>query len=130
MVSFSQTDQDFENKLNEIYAPGRVERILNNEQLNAHYKNVVYRSYKLEKVDAKKLKSNSFPVLAKIEKRNPADHSMIQVSTEEMVQEIEDGSFNILLLNVQRDVNNSITYRLENSNYLFTLYSHKAIAKK
>ena len=130
MASFSQTDQDLENKLNEIYAPGRVERIINSEQLHAYYNNVVYHSYKLEKVDPQKLTGNSFPVLAKIEKRNPADHSMIEVSAESMIQEINNGSFNVLLLNLERDYNKNTTYILGDTNYLFTLYSHKAIAKK
>lgn len=130
VFAIGQTDSDFENKLNEIYAPGRVDRIVNDAQMNAYFKKVVYHSYKLEQVDAQKLSNGNFPVLASIEKREPSTKTLVEITPDAMAQEILDGSFNILLLNLDRDLNESVTYRLGNTNYLFTLYSHKAIAKK
>ncbi len=125
-VSFSQ--DALENKLLEVYSVEQTESILSDSQKKKYYNTVVFKSFQINKISKEKAKNLKYKTLNTLELKN-LDGSITSISPEKIVESFVDGTFNILRLNIERDLKDSRTYFLGNTNYYIRISSLQAISQ-
>ncbi len=128
VCSTSLMSQDIENKLHQAFSEDKVHAILNNPQTKAYYTTVLTNSFELNTYPAGKLKPNSLPVLSSITITSK-DKSQTTLTVNEIITQIENKSFNILLSSIERKFDKRLIYRLGNTNKVLTIHAHKELIK-
>jgi len=116
-------------KLNEVYSQARVKDILEDEQKKKYFTNILFHSSEIISVPLHKLKPNSFPVLNSINlfEKNSVNKKPVDIS--EIIELYENGSFNILLVDIQREMEETLRFRLGKTNKILVIYSYDYLTK-
>lgn len=126
-VSIS-AQKNLEEKLLEVFPKEKVNTILGNNQLKEYYTTVLFNSYKIEKVDTKKFSQLSYPSLSNVTIKDKNKNNTV-LSGEEVIKKILSDNFNILLTDLDRKTNSRLSYKVEGTNYILTIYSYKELKK-
>lgn len=102
--------------------------ILKNDQQRKYYNNIIFNSYKIEKIESSKLKKQNFVVLNSLEIKN-SNGSLTSVNPKEVIESIENGTFNILKYRFERDLKVNKVYLLGNTSHILKISSFNALSK-
>lgn len=125
-VSFSQ--DALENKLLEVYSKEHTNSILGDFQQKKYYNNIVFNSYSLKKLAPNKIQKQNFITLNSLELKN-IDGTTTSITPKATIESINNGTFNILKLNLERDFSETKVYLLGNTNYILKISSYNRLSK-
>ena len=126
LFSFSNESKELQSKLLEVYSKEQVNTILKEENRKKYFQALVFKSYYVEDLGAKDFPEN-YPIINEVE---ISKNGLIKkITTKQLLEKIKDGSFNILTLKLERDIDKTRSFRLGNSKQVFHLLSHNQINK-
>lgn len=131
LIAFSTnvfSQKSIEIKLLEVFSPEQTRFILADKQQKDYYTKVINNSYSLVEVNSNKLKNLNFNTLTSVDVKN-IDGTITTLSPKELIQSINNGTFNILKLRIDRDLKNKKVFLLENTNYIFSINSFNSLSK-
>ena len=117
-----------ENKLLEVFSLEQTKLILEDKQQEKYYNNMVLNSYSIEEINPSKIKLQNFDVLSSLELKN-IDGTITIVTPNELIESVNNGTFNILKLIIERDYHESKIYLLGNTNHLLKIKSFTTLSK-
>jgi hypothetical protein len=126
LIGISQNS--LENKLLEVYSEKQTKLILEDVQQKKYFNNIVFNSYKVEKITNPKIKKQAFVVLNTLDLNN-MDGTITTLTPNEMLESVNKGTFNILRLRIERDLNEPKIYLLGNTNHTLKISSFKTLSK-
>ena len=89
---------------------------------------MVFNSYSIEEINPSKIKLQNFDVLSSLELKN-IDGTITIVTPNELIESVNNGTFNILKLIIERDYHESKIYLLGNTNHLLKIKSFTTLSK-
>lgn len=124
LSSFAQ--ENLKTKLNEVFSEKKTSSILGDAQKKEYYNNIFFNSFEIQQVEANKFSQLNYSSLSQVTLKDKSKAETI-INGSELVALIKQGNFNILLSNLERDFNNRTYYKIEGTNYILILYSHKEL---
>ena len=126
-IGISQSS--LEDKLLEVYSAERTTFILEDAQQQKYFNNLVFNSYAIAETEVTNGKKQGYKVLNSVEIQN-TDGSTTVLSAKELIETVNNGTFNILKLKVQRDFYKTNIYLLGNTNYTLRINSYQSLTKQ
>ena len=126
LLSFSTEKQTLESKLREVYSLEICEQILKNPSQKKYFEVFLFKSVVLAK--EKKESSRNYIVLSKTSLMQK-DGTSIPISISDLIIKIQTGELNALQLELERHIDNNISYKLGDTDFVLTLLSHSQINK-
>jgi hypothetical protein len=126
LIGISQNS--LENKLLEVYSEKQTQLILEDAQQKKYFNNIVFNSYKIENITNPKIIKKSFVVLNTLDLNN-IDGTITTLTPNEILESVKKGTFNILRLRIERDLNEPKVYLLGNTNHILKISSFKTLSK-
>jgi len=117
-----------EGKLLEVFSKEQTKLIIEDSQQKKYYNNMVFNSYSVEKITSSKIKPQNFDVLSSLELKN-IDGTITTVTPNELIESVNNGTFNILKLIIERDYHESKVYLLGSTNHLLKIKSFTTLSK-
>lgn len=124
LSSFAQ--ENLKTKLNEVFSEKKTSSILGDAQKKEYYNNIFFNSFEIQQVEANKFSQLNYSSLSQVTLKDKSKAETI-INGSELIALIKQGNFNILLSNLERDFNNRTYYKIEGTNYILILYSHKEL---
>jgi hypothetical protein len=124
LFSFSKEKKSLEFKLREVYTNEICEQILKNPSQAKYFEVLLFQSVIL--TQEKKSATAHHDILKETTLRLKNGDSKT-ISNTQLIQMIKNGSLNALQLEIERELNNNVSYKLGDSNYVLTLLSHSQI---
>lgn len=127
LFSFSSNKNDLKSKLLEVYSTEQVNTILKEENRKKYFEALLFKSFYVEDLGSKDF-PEIYAVLTEVEISNKAGE-VKKITANRLLSSIKDGSFNILTLNIERNLNKTKSFQIGNSKKVFHLLSHNQINK-
>ncbi|MEN8927536.1 MAG: hypothetical protein ABF242_03980 [Flavobacteriales bacterium] len=126
--SYGISQNNLKEKLAEVFNEDRVNSILEDAEEKKYYNNLVFHSFHLEKVEGNKIQKGGFTKITTLELLNN-DGTLTAITAQELVESINDNTFNILRLKLPRDFKNANFYLLGTTNHVLKIKSHTFLTK-
>lgn len=115
-------------KLLEVFSVEKTNLILEDVQLKKYYTNLVFNSFTVKKISSPKLKKQNIQTLNSFELKNK-EGSFTTLTPKQLVESVENGTFNILKLKIERDYSKSNLFLIGNTGYSLTVISQQVLSK-
>lgn len=122
-VSYSFTSDSLKTMLLDVYSQDRTSEILNDSQKKKYYTNLLFHSFKTESIPAGKPINPKLIVLNSVTYKN-IDGTYTTLSPKTVVNQLKNGTFNILKAQIQRDYSATNSYVLGDTRVVLNLYSY------
>ena len=131
LITFSSigiSQNSLEDKLLEVYSIKQTKLILGDVQQKKYFNNIVFNSYTIEKITNLKVKKQPFVVLNTLDLNN-MDGTITTLTPNEVIESVNNGTFNILRLRIERDLSEPKIFLLGNTNHTLKISSFKTLSK-
>lgn len=115
-------------KLLEVFSVEKTNLILKDVQLKKYYTNLVFNSFTVKKISSPKLKKQNIQTINSFELKNK-EGSFTTLTPKQLVESVENGTFNILKLKIERDYSKSNLFMIGNTGYSLTVISQQVLSK-
>lgn len=123
------SDEALKLKLNEVFNSEKCTDILSNKQKSNYYHTLFFHSFEIQQIDAQKYSQLDYSSITSIKQINK-DKTYRELIGSEIVRAIKEGTFNILLSDIERGFDKTKYFKISNTNYIFVLHSYGSLKNK